>query len=37
MEKQKFDLAKYPLQQETDLILRIAIDIHKRSELVFWR
>ena len=29
MEKQKFDLAKYPLQQETDLILRIAIDIHK--------
>lgn len=29
MEKQKFDLAKYPLQQETDLILRTAIDIHK--------
>ena len=29
MEKQKFDLAKYPLQQQTDLIRRIAIDIHK--------
>jgi GxxExxY protein len=29
MEKKTFDPAKYPLQQETDLILRKAIDIHK--------
>ena len=29
MEKKNFDLVKYPLQQETDLILRTAIEIHK--------
>ena len=29
MEKKNFDLVKYPLQQETDLILRAAIEIHK--------
>jgi hypothetical protein len=29
VEKKNFDLVKYPLQQETDLILRTAIEIHK--------
>ena len=29
MEKKNFDLLKYPLQQETDLILRAGIEIHK--------
>jgi GxxExxY protein len=29
VEKKNFDLVKYPLQQETDLILRAAIEIHK--------
>ena len=29
VEKKNFDLAKYPLQQETDFILRTAIGIHK--------
>ena len=29
MERKNFDLVKYPLQQETDSILRTAIEIHK--------
>ena len=29
MENKIFDLGKYPLQQETDLILRTAIEIHR--------
>jgi GxxExxY protein len=29
MEKETFDIKKYPLQQETDSIIRTAIDIHK--------
>jgi hypothetical protein len=29
VENKNFDLVKYPLQQETDLILRTAIEIHK--------
>ena len=29
MKRKNFDLVKYPLQQETDSILRTAIEIHK--------
>src|ERR1044071_10250949 len=29
MERKNFDLVKYPLQRETDSILRTAIEIHK--------
>jgi hypothetical protein len=37
MEQKEFDEKSYPLQQETDRIIRTGMDIHKTLERGFWR